>query len=93
MRYFVVCAMVLSGLACLFGNFDFPDYEAWICEEESCGRSNDRDQADGCSWCEEREGENEQLKNEYYREVLDAEDPDGAPHTYKDAKEFEKSIQ
>ncbi|MCH9610713.1 MAG: hypothetical protein S4CHLAM81_05680 [Chlamydiales bacterium] len=92
MRHLSVFAILLSTIPNLFGNLELPKMY-WICEDRECGELNERDQSEGCKKCEEREQQVAELKNEYYREVLDIKDPDGAPHSWEEAEEFERSIQ
>ncbi|MCH9635844.1 MAG: hypothetical protein S4CHLAM81_10660 [Chlamydiales bacterium] len=94
MRVTISCILMMSSLNLLFADFTCPNYQlGWKCEEPGCKGDNDRDQSEGCQWCEEREEENNRLRNEVHREILDAQDPDGAPHTDEEAEAFERSIQ
>ncbi|MCP5470064.1 MAG: hypothetical protein H7A36_06135 [Chlamydiales bacterium] len=92
--YFATSCILMAGcLPFLTADFNCPDYELdWICDEEKCRGQNDRDQSEGCKHCEERQREMEEQNNEYYREILDATDPDGAPHSKEEAQEFERGI-
>ncbi|MCH9611355.1 MAG: hypothetical protein SP1CHLAM42_14420 [Chlamydiales bacterium] len=85
---------MMSSLNLLFADFTCPNYQlGWTCEVPECRGDNDEDQSEGCQKCKEREEENNRLRNEVYREILDAKDPDGAPHTDEEAEAFERNIQ
>ncbi|MCH9611235.1 MAG: hypothetical protein SP1CHLAM42_13170 [Chlamydiales bacterium] len=97
MRFTMSCILIVSCLNCLFADFICPDYEmGWVCDVPNCPGDNYDDQSKGCEECkkrEEQEEENNRIRYEVYREALDIDDPDGAPHSYEEAEKFEKSIQ
>ena len=78
----------------LFAGDTFDKQVGWICDDESCGsEDNYGDESKGCKACKRRQQEIDEQNNEYYREVLDAKDPEGVPYSPAEAKEFEDSLQ